>query len=109
MIRARAGNALTIMVVASLLAGASARNDVAFERLEGSRVRVSIVYRSGGSPAEALLRLEAAAQRLCGGPGRAVGDGPLNVNKVPKNDPARRRGDTRLSADYRCLAEPAPR
>jgi hypothetical protein len=95
--------------LALLLLAASGSN-VDYERLDGGWIRVTTYYRDGPSvagPTRAQLRLMAAAERLCGR-GRAVSAGTLTLNKVPPNDRAtRKRGDLKLSEDYRCLDAPA--
>jgi hypothetical protein len=72
-------------------------------------VRFTTYYRKGtafAAPTQALLRLMAAAERHCGR-GRAVSEGTLTLNKVPPSDrAARKRGDLKLSEDYRCLDAP---
>src|SRR5688572_11834353 len=97
--------------LALLLLAASGSSNVDVERLDGGWIRVTTYYRSNSTfaaPTRAALRLAAAAERLCGGPGRAVSEGSLTLNKVPPADrAARKRGDLKLSEDYRCVGAPA--
>lgn len=99
--------------LALLLLAASGSSNVDVERLDGNRLRVTTYYRKGtafAAPTQAMLRLAAAAERLCGGAGRAVSEGTLTLNTVPRSDrAARKRGDLRLSEEYRCVEAPAGR
>jgi hypothetical protein len=92
-----------------MLLSAGGPSNVAVERLEDGRIRVSTVYRGGSldSSTRAVIKLASAAEKLCGGRGRAVSEGALIIDNVPREDrAARKRGDVRLSETYRCLERP---
>lgn len=78
---------------------------VAVQPTQDGGFRLSLLY-GGGDPmahAEAQMQLASAAKRVCRGRGDAVSAGSLELNEVPKTDPARKRGRLSLSEVWRCV------
>ncbi|HKR25326.1 MAG TPA: hypothetical protein VJS15_08715 [Allosphingosinicella sp.] len=80
---------------------AAAAQQVTVEALGEERFRLTIIVRADDVRAQFIgqVRLMQEAERRCGGRGRALPGGTLEVNEV-----SGRRGRISLSETYRCAA-----